>query len=149
MDNSEALEIFAEFEIEVVPANVIPRPGQTRAVATLSRIIRRYGMDHARIVVMTLAETKNNKASIDEVAQWAVSDVVRAFEKVYPDVMRDTSRFLDFFDAVPIGQLQFWLLDLDGITNKRAALVGLIWERARRVFGDPQLDLLDDRKGTA
>lgn len=150
MNHPEAEAILSEFGIEIIPANVVPQAGQTRAVATVSRIIKRYGLEHARFVIMTLAETSNNKARMNETAVWATSDVILAFRKNYPHIMEgEISRFFAFYDGIPVGYLQHWCDGLDGITNKRAALVGLIWERVCRVFGDPQLDLLDDRRRTA
>lgn len=150
MIDPEAAAILSEFGIEIIPANVVPHAGQTRAVATVSRIIRRYGADHARMVVMTLAETGNNKAKLNETSIWATSDVILAFRKNYPHIMAgEISQFFAFYDRIPVGHLQHWVDGLDGITNKRAALVGVIWERVCRVFGDPQLDLLDDRRKTA
>lgn len=135
-----------EFGIAIVPKNVIPAVGETRAVATIHRIIKRYGEDHARFVMMVLADAANNKAALDETGIWATSDIILAFRKNYPAIMEnDVSRFLVFFDGVPVGLLQYWCYGLDGITNKRAALVGLIWERACRVFGEPQGELFDGR----
>lgn len=142
----EAVAIFEEFGIKVVPYNVVPGLGESRAVANLDRIKVRYGKDHARFVVMTLADAANNKAALDETGLWATSDIILAFKKNYPAIMEnDVSRFLAFFDGIPVGMLQYWCLGLDGITNKRAALVGLIWERACRVFGEPQGELFDGR----
>ncbi len=150
MKHPEAEAILDEFGIGIVPANVVPGPKQTRAVATLGRIIKRHGADHARLVVMTLAETGNNAAHVDETVFWSCSDIILAFRKNHAAIMdNDISQFLEFFDSIPIGRLQLWLIGLDGITNKRAALVGLIWERACRVFGERQGDLLDDRRMTA
>lgn len=138
--------LFSEFGITIVPKNVVPAIGETRAVATLHRIIKRYGEGHARFVVMVLADAANNKAALDETGIWATSDIILAFQKNYPSIMEnDVSRFLTFFDGVPVGMLQYWCYGLDGITNKRAALVGLIWERACRVFGEPQGELFDGR----
>ncbi len=68
-----------EFGIEIIPAHRYPEIGQTRAVKTILRIIRRYGEDHARWVLRTLVETSNNKALIDETGLWAASDLVRAY----------------------------------------------------------------------
>lgn len=142
----DAEAIFEEFGVTIVPKNVVPAVGQTRAVATLHRIIKRYGEDHGRFVVMVLADCANNRAALDETALWATSDIILAFKKNYPDMMEnDVSRFMEFFDRVPVGMLQYWCFGLDGITNKRAALVGLIWERACRVFGEPQGELFDGR----
>lgn len=146
MSYPDAEAIFEEFGIVVVPKNVFPAVGQTRAVATLHRIAKRHGEEHARFVVMSLADCANNRASLDETGLWATSDIILAFRKNYPAIMEnEVSRFLSFFDAIPVGKLQYWLFGLDGITNKRAALVGLIWERACRVFGDPQTEMFDGR----
>lgn len=148
----EAEAIFAEHDIEVVPAHVMPAIGQTRAIATLDRIRKRHGDDHARFVVMTLAETANNKALLDETMFWSVSDMARAFRKNFPRVMdNDLDAWFSFFDRTPLGQLQYWCLDLEGITSKRRALDGMLWERAIRQFGPmaAQPDLLDDRRTTA
>lgn len=146
MTYTDAEAIFEEFGVIVVPKNVVPAVGQTRAVATLHRIIKRYGQEHARFVVMVLADASNNRAALDETGIWATSDIILAFKKNYPDLMEnDVTRFLEFFDRVPVGMLQYWCFGLDGITNKRAALVGLIWERACRVFGDSQGELFDGR----
>jgi hypothetical protein len=146
MKHPGAVAMFEEFGIEIVPANVVPAVGQTRAVATLQRIINRHGEEHARFVIMALADCANNRAALDETGIWATSDIILAFRKNYPEMMeKEVSRFLEFFDRVPVGMLQYWCFGLDGITNKRAALVGLIWERACRVFGDPQGQLFDGR----
>lgn len=146
MNYPDAEAIFEEFNVRIVPANVVPLVGETRAVATLHRIAKRHGEEHARFVVMTLADCANNKAALDETGLWATSDIILAFRKNYPSIMEnDVTRFLSFYDSIPVGMLQYWCIGLDGITNKRAALVGLIWERACRVFGEPQGQLFDGR----
>ena len=148
----EAETIFAEYGITVVPANVMPAVGQTRAIATLDRIRKRHGEAHARFVVMTLAETANNRAFIDETSLWLVSDMMRAAEKNYPDLVdNNVSAWFSFWDGLPLGWLQFWALDLDGVISKRHALGGMVYERMRRRFGAmaAQPDLLDDRRRTA
>ncbi|MCE6073658.1 hypothetical protein GOZ89_09650 [Agrobacterium vitis] len=143
----EVEAILSEFEVEIVPKNVMPKPGQTRAVASVDRIRRRHGEAHARFVIMTLVETADNRAALDETALWATSDIILAFKKNHPALMEnDLDRFFSFFDQVPVGRLQLWCFGLDGITSKRAALVGLIWERACRLFGNSQPDLQDDRR---
>src|SRR5690606_41073399 len=57
-----------EFEVRIVPKSAYPGPGETRAVATLSKIIKRHGIEHARLVMATLAETGNNKAALEAAA---------------------------------------------------------------------------------
>ncbi|MEJ8308584.1 hypothetical protein [Agrobacterium larrymoorei] len=145
----EAEAIFAKHDIQVVPAHVMPAIGQTRAIATLDRIRNRYGDDHARFVVMTLAETANNKAFIDETSLWLVSDMIRAAEKNFPDlVQNNVTAWFAFFDSLPLGWLQYWALDLDSVISKRHALGGMVYERMKRTFGAmaKQPDLLDDRR---
>jgi hypothetical protein len=149
-NHPEAEAILAEYGVEIVPKNVLPKHGQTRAVASIDRIRRRHGAAHARFVVMTLVETANNNTALDETGLWATSDIILAFRKNYPEIMEnDVDRFFKFFDRVPVGRLQMWCFGLDGVTNKRAALTGLIWERACREFDTSQMDLLDDRRMTA
>lgn len=141
-----------EYEVRIIPANVIPRIGETRAPETLRLIKNKHGRDHMRFVVGTLAETANNKALLDETMFWSVSDMVRAFRKNFPKVMdNDLDAWFSFFDRTPLGQLQYWCLDLEGITSKRRALDGMLWERAVRQFGPmaAQPDLLDDRRRMA
>lgn len=149
MSYPEAEAIFAEHGIEVVPAHVMPAIGQTRAIATLNRIRNRYGDDHARFVVMTLTETANNKAFIDETSLWLVSDMMRAAAKNFPDLMNNNvTAWFSFFDGLPLGWLQYWALDLDGVISKRHALGGMVYERMKRTFGAmaKQPDVLDDRR---
>lgn len=152
IDPRWALQTFAEHGITVVAANVVPSVGQTRAPATLERIKNRHGEAHARFVVMTLSDTANSKGAIDEVTLWAVSDLIRAAQKNYPALMENNvEAWFAFFDAIPLGQLEYWTLGLDGVVSKRHALVGMIFERMRRRFGDlaVQPDLLDDRRKIA
>lgn len=147
-----ALTMFNEVGITVVPANVAPAVGQTRAVVTLERIINRHGEAHARFVVMTMAETANNRGAITETTLWAVSDVLRAAQKNFPDLIEnDTEAWFQFWDGIPLGWLEYWCLDLEGIISKRHALAGMCYERLRRRFGDLaiQPDLLDDRRSAA
>jgi hypothetical protein len=147
-DVQEACE---EYGIKIVPANVVPQIGETRAHVTLSRIKAKHGKDHMRFVVGSMADTANNKAHLDETVFWSVSDMVRAFRKNFPRIMEhDLDAWFAFWDRIPLGQLQYWCIDLEGVTSKRRALTGMIYERAIRQFGPlaSQPDLLDDRKVT-
>lgn len=141
-----------ECGFEIIPPNVVPKLGQTRAPATLRYIKQKHGKDDMRFILQTLAETRNNKAMLDEIAFWVVADMLRAFRKNFPAVMEhDVERWYQFWDGLPFAQLQYWCLDLEGITSKRRALNGMVWERAIRQFGPmaAQPDLYDDRRKTA
>lgn len=62
LSNSDRLTrvraICTEFEIEIIPGNECPKPGQTRATASIDRIMQKHGEGHMRMVLATLAETK-------------------------------------------------------------------------------------------
>lgn len=149
MIDSRVQSICDEYGVAIVPANVVPKLGETRAPNTLSRIMVKHGEEHCRFVVGTLAETANNKAQLDEIAYWCVSDMARAFRKNFPRIIEhDLDAWFGFWDGIPLGQLQYWCLDLEGVTSKRRALDGMIYERAVRRFGPmaAQPDLLDDRR---
>lgn len=152
MIDQRVQSICDEYGIKIVPANVVPKIGETRAPNTIARIMAKHGEDHCRFVVGTLAETANNRAMLDEIAYWTVSDMVRAFKKNFPTIMEhDLDAWFAFWDRIPLGQLQYWALGLEGVTSKRRALVGMVFERAVRQFGPmaAQPDLLDDRRRTA
>lgn len=132
-----------EFGIRIIPGHRYPEIGETRAVETMARIMRRHGVDHLRLVLTTLAETANNKVLLDEVGLWMASDMVhaRGANKIDGD-------WLDLWDRMPVGQLQFVAQELSGIIPQRYALGGMVFERIYREFGPDadQLDLLDDRR---
>ena len=150
-NNIEALAILEELGVEVVERGSVPKPGQTRSVATLQRIVRRNGAEHARMVMQILVESDNCKGFLTETVIGAVSDILLVFQRGYPEVFeKQTSRIFEFFDQTPIGAIEFrYARPLAGITNCRSALVGLLNERVARVFGEPQMDLLDDRRRSA
>lgn len=138
-------QICAEFGITIVDGHRYPELGETRAVATLERILRRYGEGHLRLVMTTLAETSNNKVLLDEVGLWMASDMIRACAEI---VERRTDDWLRAWDEMPVGQLQFVCQDLRGIVPQRLALGGMVFERLYHRFGPnaAQIDLFDDRR---
>ncbi len=128
-----------EFGIEIIPAHRYPEIGQTRAVKTILRIIRRYGEDHARWVLRTLVETSNNKALIDETGLWAASDLVRAY---WDDLQADPEAWFEVWDSVPVGKRQWEIQQrLSGIVNQRAALAGAVNRHLFERFDAPQPEL--------
>lgn len=137
--------LCAEYSIETIPAHKYPELRQTRAIATMDRILRRYGEDHFRLVMSTIAETENNQRQMDEYLFWAISDLILACPEI---IERQASAWLACFDAAPIGELQFVTRDLAGVIPQRYALAGMIYERIVRAFGprSVQPDLYDDRK---
>lgn len=134
-----------EFGVRIVPKHRYPEPGETRAVATIDRIWSRFGEDHIRLVMTTLVETANNKILLDEVGLWTASDMVRICR---PLIEAKASEWLDMWDQIPAGELQFVCQDLRGFISQRYALGGMIYERIYRRFGPTadQLELFDDRR---
>lgn len=148
MIDSRVHSIATEYGIEIIDARAYPDIRQTRAVATMDRILRNRGEDHFRIVMSTLAETNNNQGSLDEYLFWAVSDLVEACKGI---IEAEPTRWLEVFDAAPVGELQYIARDLSGITHQRHAIAGMLYERIVRAFGPnaAQPDLFDERRRSA
>jgi hypothetical protein len=122
--------------IEAIEGTAYPRLGQTRAINTIRRIIDRYGEEHMRLVLRTLADTSNNKAVVDEIGLWMCSDMVMAFRD---EIERDASLWLSVWDKIPVGYLHYVSQGLRGTVKRRDALSGMVYERLRRVYGQPEL----------
>lgn len=138
--------IAAEYEVSLIGKSKYPEPGETRAVASLLHILNAYGEGHLRMVLSTLAETENNRASLDAVSLWCVSDLIRAFPQL---VENETSEWLSCFDAMPVGELMYVNNQcLRGVVKLRHSLAGMLTERIYRRFGPraAQPDLFDDRR---
>lgn len=137
--------ICREYGVTVIDRHRYPEIGETRAVETMARIMRRFGEGHLRLVLSTLAETANNRACLDEAGLWATSDMLRAWSDLVEKRMGD---WLDAWDRMPVGELQFRNQRLSGIVSQRYALGGQLHERLYGMFGPDaaQLDLLDDRR---
>lgn len=128
MADARVLALLAEFDIEVIPAHRYPMPGQTRALATVGRIIGRHGEGHARLVLCILGECRGNNALIDETSLTAVSSLVLACGEM---VERDASGFLELFDTAPIGPMMVMASELRGVIHQANALAGMLYAYAR------------------
>jgi hypothetical protein len=148
MIDPRVYSICEEYGIEIIDGRAYPDVRQTRAVATMDRILRNRGEAHFRMVMSTLAETENNQGQLDEYLFWAVSDLVEACQAI---IEERPTEWLECFDKTPVGQLQFIARDLSGITHQRHAIAGMLYERVVRVFGPnaAQGDLFDERRRTA
>lgn len=133
-----------EFEVVIVPKHKYPRPGETRAISSIRKMIERRGEEHARIVMSTLTETANNKASLEAECIGAASDLLLACQSHQEP---DPEKWFQVWDQCPVGELQAIAHDLRGFIPLRSALAGLIYERIWRAYGPRafQPDLLDDR----
>ena len=138
-------DLCGEFGIKIIEGTNYPELGETRAIVTLVHIMRHYGEGHLRLVLTTLFETANNKALLDSVGLWMTSDLIRAYSNV---VEHRADDWLQTWDAMPVGELQFICQELRGIVRQRHALGGMVHERLYRRFGPnaDQPDLFDDRR---
>lgn len=124
--------ICAEFDVEIIPANEYPKPGQTRAVATLGRILEKRGEGHLRLVMSTLAETKGNQWLIEECSLWAVSDLILACSEWIDE---NAAAWLDLWDRLDLGSIMLAADHLRGIITVRHALVAMIYVRLSSLAG--------------
>lgn len=140
--------IAAEYGVRLIGKSRYPEPGETRAVATIDRILHRHGEGHLRLILSTLAETDNNKGMLDEHLLWATSDLIRACSGI---VENRAGEWLQVWDAAPVGELQFIAHDLAGVVPQRYAIGGMVYERIVKVFGAgaAQMELFDDRRRTS
>ncbi len=126
-----------EAGIEVLEGTAYPRLGQTRAHKSILRIIERNGEGHARLVLATLADTANNRGCLDEACIWATSDMVRKF---HPQIEKDASRWLDIWDRLPLGYLQYLSQELRGMIKQREALDGMLYRELRKHYDQQDLE---------
>lgn len=143
--NREAVAILTELGVEIVAKNVAPRPGQTRSVGTVQKIIRRHGKEHCRLVLMLITESENNRVALDEACIGAVSDLVEEFRRLYPAKAENSiSELFDFLDRVPVANIR--AVYVGDCKDKRGRLCGMLQERMMLHFGIPQLDWINDRR---
>ncbi|MGO4560996.1 hypothetical protein [Rhizobiales bacterium 3FA27D7] len=133
-----------EFGVPIVPKHRYPAIGETRAVAAIRKVIERGGMDDARVVMRTLTETANNKASLEAECIGAAFDLYRHGRDRFE---HDPSKWMEVWDICPVAELQAIAHDLRGFVPLRPALAGMIYERIWRAYGPRSIqpDLLDDR----
>jgi len=136
MIDPRVIVLCEEFGIEVIESTSYPKLGQTRAHGTIRHMIETLGHDHTRMVLMTLAETRNNLALLDEVGLWMASDMVKRFA---PEIEKNASLWLDTWDKMPVGFLQSRAHELRGAVKPRFALGGMVYLMLRQVFGQPEL----------
>ena len=130
LDDSRVQSLCSEFEITIVPRNIYPQPGETRAVASIARLIDKYGAGHARLVLCILAEGKGTRALIDETSLSAVSNLLLAC----PDVVEgSTADLLELFDSVPLGPYMAIANELRGTVHQGNALAGMLYLHVRRL----------------
>ena len=142
-----ARALLAEYGIEAVPPSAHPKPGTTKAIASIQRIISKRGMDHARLLMTTWRETNCRNLVLDEASAWAMSDLIIVTQRHFPEIMeKDIERWFSLFDSLPMGWLWEWSRDLTGLMPRRYAIVAQGYERVKKSFGIKQGDLFNGKR---
>jgi hypothetical protein len=137
MIDARVQSLCTEVGLEAIEGSAYPRLGQTRAVNTIRALIDNYGEEHARLVLMTLAETENNRGLVDRDCLWMTSDLVLKFKD---EIERDASFWLETWDALPLGYLQSVSHELRGLVKQRDALAGLVYRELRKRYGQLEME---------
>jgi hypothetical protein len=115
--------LLEELEIKVVDLQRYRGPTETMAVGSLERIPKQYGYAHLKMVLMSIAETSNNKRELVAPVIWAISDLIRA----HPEWADRVSDWLAAFDKVDICQLRAFARLNKSAVKPRAALATLLF----------------------
>lgn len=136
MKHAAAEAILNDFGITVVHPSAVPGLGQTRAVGTVEQIRRAHGDDFARFVVMTLAESDNNKSAINRYTIMAASALTAFARTNHPDMMEnDLESWFKFWSGTPLSVLVDLVLDVHGEARRSDTLYGMLLWRFEMEFG--------------
>jgi hypothetical protein len=119
----ELTSLLAELEITVIDLQRYRGPGATMATACLESILQQYGYAHLKMVLMSIAETSNNKRELVAPVLWAVSDLIRA----HPAWAERATDWFDAFDRVDIRQLRAFARLNKSAVKPRATLATLLF----------------------
>jgi hypothetical protein len=131
----ELADLLAELEIKVVPLDAYRGAGSTMAISCLRRILTHHGYSHAKMVLMSIAETRSNARELVAPVIWAVSDLILA----HPAWAERATDWFDAFDRVDIRQLREFA-KMNKAVQPRAAIATLLFG-----FLKSQMDKNPDR----
>ena len=131
MIDQRVQSLCEEYGIEAIEGSAYPKLGQTRAVATIQKLLDK-SEDDARMVMLTLAETSGNKACLDSVGLWTTFFLVRKYRR---EIDADPSFWLKTWDEMPVGYMQALSQELGGTFHQKDALGGMLHWRLRRPYG--------------
>jgi hypothetical protein len=122
---SEAIkDLCQEFEIEIIDPSRYPVVRQTRATATLERLLEQQGDGHLRLVLSTLVEAGPNGALLDSRTLMATSELVL----IYSDwIEADPSSWFEAWDTLPVGEISWLLRGLRGVKPAHRVLLGALY----------------------
>jgi hypothetical protein len=117
-----------EFNVKIVPNTGGRSARQTCAGKTLEWLITVRGYAHARLVVMSIVETKPNKLMLVAPVLLAISDVL----KLHPDWFGD--KWLGALDAISLAELHELARQSREVVQPRQAIAMMLIERMRPLF---------------
>jgi hypothetical protein len=102
---STALELFGELGIEFIATNQQHRrqPMQTCCRGIVDRIIREHGVPHARLVLITIAETRGNSGNLIADIILAISDIARLHPR-----WAGGAGWLEAFDSIDLAEIRLF-----------------------------------------
>jgi hypothetical protein len=119
----ELTGLLDELDIKVVGLQRYRGPTETMAVGSLERILKQHGYAHLKMVLMSIAETSNNKRELVAPVIWAISDLIRA----HPAWADRASEWFEAFDRVDIRQLRVFAKQNKAVVKPRAAIATLLF----------------------
>jgi hypothetical protein len=120
---AELTGLLEELEIKVVDLQRYRGPGATMAIGCLRRIMQQHGYAHAKLVLMSIAETRTNDRELVAPVIWAVSDLILA----HPAWAERASEWFAAFDKVDLKQLRVFARLNKSAVPPRAAIATLLF----------------------
>ena len=121
--SAELASLLGELDIQIAPVHAYRRPRTTMATACLKLMLAEYGYAHAKLVLMSIVETKGNARELTASVLWAISDLVRA----HPKWAAQPSLWLEAFDQVHLGELRAFAKRNHGAVKVRSGLATILF----------------------
>jgi len=120
--------ICEELGIRIVPVTKQRAPMETCAVNTLDHILRDHGVKHLRSVLLSIAETENNKRMLVAPVIWAVSDILLAHPSWFG------GDFLEAMDRIDLAEMHERAKANREAAQPRQAIATMLFEELRKDF---------------
>ena len=142
---AELAPILAEFRVREIPVDGRDRePMETKASATLQKLLERHGEEHLRTVLTCIAETENNAMALTAPIVTAMSKVLLA-QRGWWD--RDPSAFLAVLDGIDLTRAHDDVRGNLKASPAAPAIATLIYRELAAVFAPRERELFDNHEG--
>lgn len=131
-----AHEVCVDLGIEIIPTTIRRRTDgapQTTSIATIEKMLRKYGEGHTIFVLRTIAETEGN-------ADELVSYTIEAVSRLVRDHPLWTDRGLDWFEAfdrIDLPAIRAQCRELVEVVPMADGICTLVFCRLFDLLGDP------------